>query len=52
MGNTWMGMYFPEGIRKRLPRVEVVLNYCKTGVPIDHRKEYVITKHNKLGESF
>lgn len=50
MGNTWLGMYFPDRIRERIPKVEVVLRACKTGVPLEQRKEYIITKHGELGE--
>ena len=53
MGNSWMVMFVPEIVRKRLPKVEVVLRSCKSVVPIEQRKEYVITKidPSQLGES-
>ena len=47
-----MVMFVPEIVRKRLPKVEVVLRSCKSVVPIEQRKEYVITKidPSQLGE--
>lgn len=50
MGNTWLGMYFPNQIRERLPNVEVILRSSKTGIPLEDRKEYIVTKHVTLGE--